>query len=911
MARLMIAALSILFLVAIPCSEAACPNVPGPDARAQDESYETVLSELAVSKDMAGEPAYRALLQKGPSAIEQLIRIMSDESRDEAKAADVVLERLVHDFSGAKDESLRVEATNALLDALDAPYATKLKRRLLRLVALSASDENVPALMKRIVDPELGDRVIWALSRVPDALDELEEALPDAKPEKKVNLIQAVARFKNPASYRAIAPFMEDPDEAVRHACLHALADIIAPDAIELLLVAASRNPGKAGLPWWCRLAEVGDRLYGLGKKSEAMRVYGHLHADCPWTSVQCTGLRGMALIDPEAAMPRLREAVFNGPSDLAGAAVDALIEIPEDAGLDLLLEILKSGRAPIKVHVIHAMVRIKHSPSRTGRIQEALFEAIKTEKMEVKLSAIHVLSLAEEGEANEIVPLLVDQLPSSEQPVREGAFLALSRIDVPETGEVLLSRLDELLDAECLEPETDPTSSELAAKLIDLLGIRHEVKAFDAMVKALASSDDAVRISAVHGLGRLNLEGAAPVLFGHGLAAEQGECEAVEKALYRLDDPKATAALVELQKGAPDAARVRVISALGERGDASLAPVYLAAVDTHAVDVAVAALDALGKLEDPAHIPVLLKAMEHGWPEEKKAGHHAYLRIARALEAEDRGNAREMYTKALALAETDELKTVAIQRLGALGDMAIIDTVRPYLGKGNDRLRKAAATALAPAALKMADASAEEERRAIPILREVVQHSEEIDAVARASVRLRKAGEKVKVPVRKGYMDEFHVIGPFSGRDALMKTDLIDPARPVDLARTVTFKDTEFSWKKVPLDHIRGMLDLLEAVADTGDAGAYVYTEIECSEPRTVQFMIGSDDDVYCWLNQSEVHRFEGGRGWVADQDVIEVNLVSGTNIVLMKVLNGGGGWAVSLRIADEDGVPLDLQNL
>jgi hypothetical protein len=121
---------------------------------------------------------------------------------------------------------------------------------------------------------------------------------------------------------------------------------------------------------------------------------------------------------------------------------------------------------------------------------------------------------------------------------------------------------------------------------------------------------------------------------------------------------------------------------------------------------------------------------------------------------------------------------------------------------------------------------------------------------------------------------------------------------------------DGEFhSWSYHPLDHIQGKLDLLDVVARRGDVGVYVYAEVVSGEAQDALFKIGSDDDVYCWLNGKKVHTFEGGRGWRADQDTVEVTLRRGSNAILMMVLNGGGDWAVSLRITDRAGNPLDLE--
>jgi hypothetical protein len=64
----------------------------------------------------------------------------------------------------------------------------------------------------------------------------------------------------------------------------------------------------------------------------------------------------------------------------------------------------------------------------------------------------------------------------------------------------------------------------------------------------------------------------------------------------------------------------------------------------------------------------------------------------------------------------------------------------------------------------------------------------------------------------------------------------------------------------------------------------------------------------VYCWLNGELVHENPAARPWGEDQDVVKARLQQGTNRILLKVLQGGGDWAASVRITDPQGNPLVL---
>ena len=66
---------------------------------------------------------------------------------------------------------------------------------------------------------------------------------------------------------------------------------------------------------------------------------------------------------------------------------------------------------------------------------------------------------------------------------------------------------------------------------------------------------------------------------------------------------------------------------------------------------------------------------------------------------------------------------------------------------------------------------------------------------------------------------------------------------------------------------------------------------------------LVGSDDGVRVWINDALVHSNPAYRGAYPDQDRIKVSLRKGWNKVMIKVLQGAGGWGYYVRFADPDG--------
>ncbi|HMQ16576.1 MAG TPA: hypothetical protein PKC49_11435, partial [Phycisphaerae bacterium] len=85
--------------------------------------------------------------------------------------------------------------------------------------------------------------------------------------------------------------------------------------------------------------------------------------------------------------------------------------------------------------------------------------------------------------------------------------------------------------------------------------------------------------------------------------------------------------------------------------------------------------------------------------------------------------------------------------------------------------------------------------------------------------------------------------------------------------------------------------------------AGAIVWS----SRAQAARLQVGSDDGVRVWLNGALVHSHPSVRALRVDEDLVNVQLESGWNTLLLKVAQGSGGWGFICGIRDRDGRPLD----
>ena len=164
------------------------------------------------------------------------------------------------------------------------------------------------------------------------------------------------------------------------------------------------------------------------------------------------------------------------------------------------------------------------------------------------------------------------------------------------------------------------------------------------------------------------------------------------------------------------------------------------------------------------------------------------------------------------------------------------------------------------------------------------------------------------ELAARRGLIVHWWVLGPIPGRMNLRERDILSTAMPIDITQSIEADGKRLSWNHFLVDAPNGKMDLLNRLASMDDAGCYLYAEVTSDRDREVLFKIGSDDDVFCWLNGALVHKYLGERGWTVDQDVVQVNLQAGVNRICLKVLQYVLGWELSLRITDTDGMPIAL---
>jgi len=154
--------------------------------------------------------------------------------------------------------------------------------------------------------------------------------------------------------------------------------------------------------------------------------------------------------------------------------------------------------------------------------------------------------------------------------------------------------------------------------------------------------------------------------------------------------------------------------------------------------------------------------------------------------------------------------------------------------------------------------------------------------------------------PASLHFVTEWNLAGPFPAADMNDLLTVYPPEKEADLQKTYPGKNgLTVGWRVVSADDT-GYVDLSRLVQPNEQVLVYGLAYVWSPDDRETYALLGSDDGVRVWVNDALVHSNPSYRGAAPDQDRFPVALKKGWNKVLVKVLQGAGGWGYYFRLAD-----------
>jgi putative membrane-bound dehydrogenase-like protein len=147
-----------------------------------------------------------------------------------------------------------------------------------------------------------------------------------------------------------------------------------------------------------------------------------------------------------------------------------------------------------------------------------------------------------------------------------------------------------------------------------------------------------------------------------------------------------------------------------------------------------------------------------------------------------------------------------------------------------------------------------------------------------------------------------WHLVGGFPKDKGEPKVDL---TKAPDMSHPVILGEKSLPWKKIETNDPTGRVQPAQHVKPTDSVWVLAYTTIESDEEKSVEFLLGSDDQAKLYVNGKKVYEFNNNRGWNGENlDKGRMTLKKGTNDIFFLCGNDGGPWdmGLSLRLPNKE---------
>ncbi|HPO16017.1 MAG TPA: HEAT repeat domain-containing protein [Candidatus Hydrogenedentes bacterium] len=231
--------------------------------------------------------------------------------------------------------------------------------------------------------------------------------------------------------------------------------------------------------------------------------------------------------------------------------------------------------------------------------------------------------------------------------------------------------------------------------EIMNMLALRGDFLAYTLFINALASADKPVRLAAVQALPRFNAAETVPSLIkALNAAAEEDERAAAKAALVCCHDEQLTTLAANALSTAAPPARIALLEILSARRADTFADVVFSWASDSDPAVRLAALNALGNVESPDHLPRLAEIVRTVQNEEDLTAARQAVVAVTKQNADIENRVDPLF---VTLAQTaDERKAAFYQVLSELGGGKALQCVVAATANGAANVRDAAIHALA-----------------------------------------------------------------------------------------------------------------------------------------------------------------------------------------------------------------------
>ncbi|HEV8379492.1 MAG TPA: HEAT repeat domain-containing protein [Tepidisphaeraceae bacterium] len=749
------------------------------------------------------------------------------------------------------------------------------KQAACRLLERVGGDASVPVLAGMLEDQQLSFMARFALERMPSAraAAALRDELNKAKGPVLLGIISSVGQKRDEQAVEKLKSLAMESDPPVARAAVEALGRIGMPSAAKAL----QELQGKAPQPLAPVVAEARITCARQMPRGEAVEIY-------------------KALTDGKYPQP-VRVAALAGWISASNQ--------PEKVKLILLT--LEGDDEEM-----HAAALGNLTPNTTPEIRNAVAAAIPDLKPEAQLRLLAVFS---DQRGTNLRPSLLKIIGSGgDAAVRAAAIEALithgTAEDVPALLEIAtkngadaaaarrtLQQMGAKGTDQALIELADRSEKDAKVLIIRTLAVRNSRESVPMLLKLVTGGDAALAGEASSALGVVGGVEHLPPLTEIVLSAEQdnvrGAAEGAIKAICARTQDKEVCAnviLPSLIRAKTPAARIGLIRTLSRLPiDKSLAAVMEAIKDPDE-KVRDAAVRELADWPSIAAAEPLLQLAHGDNQTHAVLALRGYIRLA-GLKDRPAAERLAMYRKALETAKRNEEKKAALAGLADVPSIDALTILQHYLP--DEQLKADAASAI----VRLAKVQGASQNAKMMVVLSDLRGQAGLESM-RGQI---DDGIKTLEDIRErtqGFIVAWMTAGPYTqaGKNG---GALFDVAFGPE-------KDEKVDWEPLirPADAADlWMIDLHKVISPGNERVAYLKTNINSAREQKAMLEIGSDDGVKVWVNGKLVHANNAARPVKQGEDKVKIDLKQGSNVVLMKITQGGGDWACCARLVGTDG--------
>lgn len=755
---------------------------------------------------------------------------------------------------------------------------------MIRQLERIGGDESVPTLRQLLddQDPQIRELSRRALQHnpAPSAGKALRGAFRRATdPAGRIALMNALAARRDQTILPRLTRLAQAKNPDVTAAAIAALGDMDAGSRI-IKTLHSLRRKVDAGLrdQVEATLLRCGERLLGEDERGKAAKIFESLYDSKTTPQIRIGALRGLTLAKREGALPSLFALMRGDDPKMRDLAARFALEIRGETITRTLAAVLPHLPPAAQATLLDGL-------GERGDLaaQPATLKAAESAEDEVRIAALRALRHL--GDSSTVI-LLATAAAEDSGPQREAARESLSLLRGEDVDDVMLAAMQEQTDAA------------LRRELIRGLAARRCRPAVPALFTASEDQDEIVRVAAFDALGSLAGEDdltalVARLLNVEGSDARQAAENAVVETAARIADPSQRADPVLAVLDQTDGpVRVSLIRVLGRIGGAGALEAIRAETSASDPDVTDAVVRALAGWPDPEVTDDLLYiARTSSEQTHRVLALRGYVRLVRLPSERQPVDTFKMLDQAMALAtRPDEKKLV----LGGLAEVRHLDALMlAELQLGDEALRDEAAACMLTIARALA---AEQHDAALAAI-------DKVNATPTSDKVHQQANETTKFIERfEGYSATWLISGPYLAEGRKFE-DMFETVFPPESTGA-----PDVAWGPLAINNRDNpWVFLLDKAIGGSNRCVYVRTDIWSDQQQPASLQIGSDDAVKAWLNGQLVHTKLTVRPVTPAEDKATVTLNQGWNTLMLKIVQGGGGWGFCAGFKNPDGGKLE----